>query len=342
MRLFLSAAICVAVSGVALGGAAFAQVVDTRPALQDRLIAVAAANGYGSEEAQLGLDSGVPEGKSVRYAFALKQGETYFVVGGCDDNCSNMALLMTDANSSGVAYSEDGNVIAHTAFSAGAHPSFSIKAKKTATYSIVINVQTCSGPSATCVAGAAVFHKAGSAAQSAPNSGKFSVSDKGAITLTDDFKDEMYCVWDTIDDDTASKAGEAGSKDKTNPEADAVIQKAKSTCASEYGWSEREGELALMMNSTQVVLDYALTMTDADLVDYDDIVDVRDTLGPAESAKFFDGTWRQDTDFVGKLDKGLKGAGLSDDMMGFGEIAVRASANQGAVMKAWVDFLRGK
>ncbi len=236
-------------------GSAFAQAVDTRPALQDRLIAVAAANGYGTEGAQLGLDRGVPEGKSVRYAFALKEGETYFIAGGCDDNCSNMALLMTDANTSGVVYSEDGNVVFHTPFSAGPHPSFTITAKKTATYSIVINVQTCSGPSATCVAGAAVFQNDGSAAPAKPNANKFSLSADGVIVFTDEFKDEMFCVWDAIDDDTAMKAGEAGSKDKTDPEADAIIKKTKATCASQYGWSEREGELALMINSTQVVLD---------------------------------------------------------------------------------------
>jgi hypothetical protein len=61
---------------MAFCGAAFAQAEDTRPQLQDRLIAVAAARGYGTEGSQFGLDQGVPEGKSVRYAFALKAGET--------------------------------------------------------------------------------------------------------------------------------------------------------------------------------------------------------------------------------------------------------------------------
>lgn len=323
-------------------GAALAQAVDTRPALQDRLIAVAAANGYGIEDAQLGLDSGVPEGKSVRYAFALKEGETYFVAGGCDDNCSDMALLMTDANSSGVAFSEDGNVVAHTPLSAGAHPSFTLTAKKTATYSIVIHVETCKGPGAMCVAGAAVFHKTGSAAPSTANARKFSVSDKGVITLTEEFKDELYCVWDTIDDATAAKAGEVGAKDETDPAVEAAIQKARTVCASEYGWTDRESELALLMNSTQVVMDYALTKTEEDLVYYEDILAVRDRLTPAEAAKFLDGTWQQDAAFMAKLQASLLDIGLTNDpdLIVYGEMAVGASANQRAVIKAWVDMLR--
>lgn len=61
MRLLVAAALA-----VAFCGSAFAQAEDTRPQLQDPLIAVAAAKGYGTEGSQFGLDQGVPEGKSVR------------------------------------------------------------------------------------------------------------------------------------------------------------------------------------------------------------------------------------------------------------------------------------
>ena len=339
MRIVLAAALA-----VAFCGAAFAQAEDTRPQLQDRLIAVAAAQGYGTEGSQFGLDQGVPEGKSVRYAFALKAGETYFVAGGCDKNCTSLALLMTDANSANVAYTEDGEIVAHTPFDGTVNPAFTITAKKTTTYSIVINVDKCHGPQNMCVAGAAVFH-----ARSKPDAGwirtdDFTIDPQGTITVSDDFSDEMFCVIDTIDNDTADAAAKALSINDWPADIDAKFKAAVSTCANDYKWSDSELNPGLVVSSTQVLLNYALDQILDTGVVYDDIVEIQGELSGYESAEFRSGEWVQDSALIAKLDAELKKRGIGDDAadLAMAKTAIGAYANQSATVRSWVDLLTPK
>jgi hypothetical protein len=330
---------------VAFSGAAFAQAADTRPALQQRLIATAASSGYGTDGSQFGLDAGVPEGKSVRYAFALKAGESYFVIGGCDENCTSMALLMTDANSSGVAYTEDGAIIAHTAFDNITHPSFTMTAAKTTNYSIVINVDKCHGPQNFCVAGVAVFHsdKPASAAYEVVKNDKFTIDAAGTIVVTDEFTNEMFCILDTMDDDVAKAAGAALAKGAWPAEVEREFQAARGSCADDYDWLEAEGRYAVLINTTQTLIDYTLDRIEPAGIDYDEIVEIQESLSDTESAKFADGSWLKDTAMVAKLQAAIRSHGLKDEaLMAMAEMAVGAFANQSANVRNWVEVLKTK
>ncbi|MEQ1783453.1 MAG: hypothetical protein ABMA14_19020 [Hyphomonadaceae bacterium] len=329
---------------MSLCGAAFAQAEDSRPQLQDRLIAVATAQGYGTEGSQFGLDQGVPEGKSVRYAFALKAGETYFVAGGCDKNCTSLALLMTDANSAGVAYTEDGEIVAHTPFDGTVHPSFTITAAKTTTYSIVINVAGCHRPQSICVAGAAVFH-----AGSKPDAGwirtdDFTIDLEGTIVLSDDFSDEMFCVIDTIDNVTADAAAKALANNDWPADIDAKFKAAVSTCADDYDWSDSELNPGLVVSTTQVLLNFALDQIQDTDVDYDDIVEIQNGLSDYESAEFRSGEWVKDVALIAKLDTELKTHGIGEDSsdLTMANTAIGAYANQSATVRSWGVLLRPK
>lgn len=332
--------IFVAALAVAFCGSAFAQTEDIRPQLQERLIAAAAARGFGAEDAQFGLDPGVPAGKSVRYAFALTAGETYFVAGECDANCTSMALLMTDANSANVAFTEDGEIVAVTHFTDEVHPSFTMTAKKTATYSIVINVEKCHGPQNMCVAGAAVFH-----AGSNPDAGwirtdDFTIDPQGTIALTDSFTDETFCVLDTIDDDTAEAASEALANGEWPADVDAAFNEAVAQCVAVHDWGIEEGKLALTIATTQILLNRAVDEIQDTGVDYDAVVAIQQTLTKSQVAKFRDGTWKQDTALVTQLDAGLKenGIGSSAGAMTLGETAVGAYSNQTLAIRRWVEM----
>ncbi|HEV7691023.1 MAG TPA: hypothetical protein VGO52_09380 [Hyphomonadaceae bacterium] len=338
MRTLLAAAMAAAFSG-----AAFAQVADTRPALQQRLIAAAASSGYGTEGSQFGLDAGVPEGKSVRYAFALKAGESYFVVGGCDDNCTSMALLMTDANSSGVSYTEDGAIVAHTAFDNIVHPSFTMTAAKTTNYSIVINVDKCHGPSNMCVAGVAVFHKTGTAAYEVVKNDKFTIDSAGTIVVTDEFTNEMFCIIDTIDEDVAKAAGAALATGAWPAEVEREFQAAREGCADDYDWLEAEGRYAVLVNTTQSLINYTLDRTEPAGINYDDIVEIQESLSDTESAKFADGSWLKDAAMVAKLQAAIRSHGLKDETLtAMAEMAIGAFANQSANVRNWVEVLKTK
>ena len=335
MRFLLAAALA-----ASFCSSAFAQAEDSQPQLQDRLIAVAAAQGYGIEGSQFGLDQGVPEGKSVRYAFALKAGETYFVAGGCDKNCTSLALLMTDANSANVAYTEDGEIVAHTPFDGTVHPSFTITAKKTTTYSIVINVAGCHGPQNMCVAGAAVFHAGSKPAGGWIRTDDFTIDPQGTIVVSDAFSDENFCVIDTIDDDTAKAGADALAKGEWPAEVDAAFRQAVSDCDDTYDWAEAEGDLALVVSTTQILLNRVLDEIDDTGVDYDAIVAIQESLLSDEAAKFMDGSWLKDDAMVAKLRAALKEHGIGNDesAVNLGETAVGAFANQVATIRRWVEM----
>jgi hypothetical protein len=335
MRLLVAAALAVAVCG-----AAFGQAEDSRPQLQSRLIAEAAAKGYGTEGSQFGLDQGVPEGKSVRYAFALNAGETYFVAGGCDKNCTSMALLMTDANSANVAYTEDGEIVAHTPFDGTTNPTFTMTAAKTTTYSIVINVAGCHGPQNMCVAGAAVFRTGAPVETGWVRTDDFTIDPQGTIVVSDSFSDETFCVLDMIDDDTGQAAADALAKSEWPKEIDAAFKDAVSECDDIYDWAEAEGDLALVVSTTQILLNRLLDEIDDTSVDYDAIVAIQQSLLSDEAAKFMDGSWLKDSALVGKLQAGLKARGIGNDAsaMNLGETAVGAYSNQVATIRRWVEM----
>ncbi len=339
MRFLLAAALA-----VSFCGAAFAQAEDSRPQLQDQLIAVAAAQGYGIEGSQFGLDQGVPEGKSVRYAFALKAGETYFVAGGCDKNCTSLALLMTDANSANVAYTDDGEIVAHTPFDGTVHPSFTITAKKTTTYSIVINVEKCHGPQSMCVAGAAVFHAGTPVEKAWIRTDDFTIDPQGTIVVSDDFSDEMFCVIDTIDDATAEAAATALAKNEWPAEVESAFRGAVDECGEIYDWSAAEGEEALIVSSTQVLLNQVLDRIEAEGISYDDVVEIQGALTQEQNRKFADGSWLQDADMMAKLVADLKAHGLRDDpnLLSAGETAVGTFGNQVLAIRTWVELLTPK
>jgi hypothetical protein len=328
--------------GAAFVGEAGAQAADTRPALQEALVSAAAKQGIGTQDAQLGLDPGVMMGKSVRYAFALKGGETYYVVGGCDANCSGVDLMMTDANSSGVDYDKDGEVVART--KGEAHPAFVLTAKKTSTYSIVIQVPECHGPGKTCVAGAAVFKKGAPIDAGWVRTAKFTIDPKGNVTLQKDFSAETFCVSDTSDKATGAALGEALAYNEPNQEANRKTKAALAACTAKYGWSERERELALTVTTTQALINYLVDRLELAGVEYGDVVEIAETLTTDQAKKFSDGSWQRDDVLVAKLGAALKGHGADDDktLLSMGEMAIGSYANQAAAVRAWVDLLKPK
>lgn len=339
MRFLLAAALA-----VSFCGAAFAQAEDSRPQLQDQLIAVAAAQGYGIEGSQFGLDQGVPEGKSVRYAFALKAGETYFVAGGCDKNCTSLALLMTDANSANVAYTEDGEIVAHTPFDGTVHPSFTITAKKTTTYSIVINVAGCRGPQSMCVAGAAVFHAGAPVEKGWIRTDDFTIDPKGTIVVSDDFSDEMFCVMDTIDDNTAAAGAAALEAGEWPDDVAGDFGAAVGECSEVYDWSDAEKRQALVVSTTQVLLNSILDRIESAGLNYDDVGAIQGSLTNVQNAKFGDGSWLQDSEMVARIVAGLKEHGLRDEpaLITAGETAVGTFGNQLTAIREWVGLLTPK
>lgn len=172
---------------------------------------------------------------------------------------------------------------------------------------------------------------------------RYAIDAEGTITVEDDFVDEMYCVLETITDDTAEKAGAALAVGAWPAEVDRDFQASSRVCIDGYDWWEEEGQFGILLASTQTLINHATEKLKSTSIDYDDVVEIENGLSSEQSAKFRDGTWLQDTAMVAKLQGDLKARGLTDpNLMSMGEMAVGAYANQLGTVRAWVEFLNAK